>query len=87
MKRRVRLTEGDLHRIVKESVNRILSEMHMNYPYNSEKSDDEKAEDEEVEKRYQTFLKYHPKYDGEDPKWMIRQQIRKEKKGNGWTGK
>lgn len=26
MKRRIRLTEGDLHRIVKESVNRILSE-------------------------------------------------------------
>jgi hypothetical protein len=76
-----------IDRIVNESVNRILSEMHMNYPYNREKSDDEKAEDEEVEKRYQTFLKYHPKYDGEDPKWMIRQQIRKEKKGNGWTGK
>ena len=27
MKRRVRLTEGDLHRIVKESVNRILTEL------------------------------------------------------------
>ena len=26
MKRRVRLTEGDLHRIVKESVNKILNE-------------------------------------------------------------
>ena len=26
MKKRVRLTEGDLHRIVKESVNRILKE-------------------------------------------------------------
>ena len=26
MKRRVRLTEGDLHRIVKESVNRVLKE-------------------------------------------------------------
>ena len=26
MKRRIRLTEGDLHRIVKESVNRVLRE-------------------------------------------------------------
>ena len=26
MKRRIRLTEGDLHRIVKESVNRVLNE-------------------------------------------------------------
>ena len=27
MKRRIRLTEGDLHRIVKESVNRIINEI------------------------------------------------------------
>ena len=27
MKRRIRLTEGDLHRIVKESVNRVISEL------------------------------------------------------------
>ena len=28
MKRRIRLTEGDLHRIVKQSVNRVLRESH-----------------------------------------------------------
>ena len=27
MKQRIRLTESDLHRIVKESVNRVLSEV------------------------------------------------------------
>ena len=31
MKRRIRLTEGDLHRIVKESVNRMLSEKRTDY--------------------------------------------------------
>ena len=32
MKRRIRLTESDLHRIVKESVNRVLRESIGNYP-------------------------------------------------------
>ena len=32
MKKIIRLTEGDLHRIVKESVKRILKEAEDNYP-------------------------------------------------------
>lgn len=34
-KKLIRLTEGDLHRIVKESVNRILNEVVINTPYGS----------------------------------------------------
>ena len=33
MKRKIRLTEGDLHRIVKESVNTVLNEEKMSQEY------------------------------------------------------
>ena len=41
-KKLVRLTEGDLHRIIKESVNKVLNEIHgMPSAYDSKKADKE----------------------------------------------
>ena len=51
-KKLIRLTEGDLHRIIKESVNRILKESYFDSPYNRE-----------MKKQLKNAYKMPPNYD------------------------
>ena len=58
MKKKIRLTESDLHRIVRESVNRILSEV---------ASDTVKSAEEKAANRYSEYAK---KYGSHDPRTL-----------------
>lgn len=58
MKRTLRLTESDLHRIVKESVNRVLKEINL---YNPEHSEEDEMEDLRRDGEY--AQSWHPQTD------------------------
>lgn len=58
MKRRIRLTESDLHRIVKESVKRTLNEMEWPTYANAAMKARKRAYDAENEKNVQDYIKY-----------------------------
>jgi hypothetical protein len=61
MKKVIRLTEGDLHRIVKESVNRILNEMSPEVYLNYQKGRTNQANQARANGDYDTEMKMRSK--------------------------
>ena len=62
MKKVIRLTEGDLHRIVKESVNRILNEMSPEVYLNYQKGRTNQANQARANGDYDTESPYYNRY-------------------------
>jgi len=61
MKQIIRLTESDLHKLVKESVNKILKEVH-GIPDPSDYLDDEPGNREDDDDEYEDDLDWDERY-------------------------
>lgn len=82
MKKIIRLTEGDLHKIVKESVGMVLNEMEEGQGWNLFKDTVKRAYgDKNFQSDYEDFMKNV----SQDPKEWKRQQSNYIKYGN-WNG-